>query len=131
MAENFNTKNGGEAQRCVQCDYLEYPRQDPAVIVAITDEEDRLRLRTTAHGNRVSCRSLLVLLRQRSPEHAVVPEAKKRPRWMWKRFAASRRAAVAFPRSVMIGFTGKVSGTRIPLMGRGGCHEMDDARGTY
>ena len=33
-------ENGGEAQRCIQCDRLEYPRQDPAVIVAITDAED-------------------------------------------------------------------------------------------
>lgn len=35
---------GGEARRCTSCAVESYPRTDPAVIVAITDSQDRLLL---------------------------------------------------------------------------------------
>ena len=108
-------ENGGEAQRCIQCDRLEYPRQDPAVIVAITDAEDRLLL---AHNRSWKPRFMSLIAgfveAGEAPEHAVVREAKEEASLDVEEVRYVATQPWPFPRSVMIGFTGKVSGTPDP-----------------
>ena len=84
----MRSENGGETQRCVQCDRLEYPRQDPAVIVLITDEEDRILL---GHN------------RSWTEANLDVEDVRYFATQPWP-----------FPRSVMMGFTASVKGTPTP-----------------
>ena len=111
----MGSENGGEIQRCVQCDRLEYPRQDPAVIVLITDEEDRILL---GH-NRSWTPAFMSLIAGfveagETPEHAVVREAKEEANLDVEDVRYFATQPWPFPRSVMMGFTASVNGTPTP-----------------
>lgn len=111
----MHSENGGETQRCVQCDRLEYPRQDPAVIVLITDEEDRILL---GH-NRSWTPAFMSLIAGfveagETPEHAVVREAKEEANLDVEDVRYFATQPWPFPRSVMMGFTASVKGTPTP-----------------
>ena len=111
----MRSENGGEIQRCVQCDHLEYPRQDPAVIVLITDEKDRILL---GH-NRSWTPAFMSLIAGfveagETPEHAVVREAKEEANLDVEDVRYFATQPWPFPRSVMMGFTASVKGTPTP-----------------
>jgi hydrolase, NUDIX family len=85
------------------------------VIVAITDEKDRLLL---AHNRSWKPRFMSLIAgfveAGEAPEHAVVREAKEEASLDVKEVRYVATQPWPFPRSVMIGFTGKVSGTPAP-----------------
>ena len=98
----------GATARCTACDTIEYPRQDPAVIVLLTDEDDRLIL---AHNRpwRPRFRSLLAGFVEagEAPERTVVREV-----WEESGLRARDVRYVAtqpwpFPRSTMLAFSAR------------------------
>ncbi len=98
--------DAGWTRRCTACDLVEYPRQDPAVIMAVMDEEDRILLAHNVHW-RPRFWSLVAgfVDAGETPERAVIREIHEevgleviRPQYV-----ASQ--PWPFPRSVMMAFT--------------------------
>ena len=98
----------GATSQCASCQTVEYPRQDPAVIVLLTDDEDRIIL---AHNRpwRPRFRSLLAGFAEagESPERTVVREV-----WEESGLRARDVRYIAtqpwpFPRSTMLAFSAR------------------------
>ncbi|RRC95296.1 NAD(+) diphosphatase [Schaalia canis] len=95
----------GWVRRCPACGHMEYPRQDPAVIMTVVDRLDRVLL---AHNRAWSDRRVSVLAgfvdAGEAPERAVVREV-----WEEVGLRVAEVETVAtqpwpFPRSLMLGY---------------------------
>jgi NAD+ diphosphatase len=105
--------HSGWVRRCPADSSLHFPRTDPAIIVAITDEQDRLLLGANAQwgGNRFSTLAGFVEPGE-SLESAVVREVAEESGVVVHspRYAGSQ--PWPFPCSLMLGFTAVASSTR-------------------
>lgn len=118
----------GWSVTCTGCQAIEYPRSDPAVIVAITDGQDRLLLMhdKTWPAGRVSVLAGFVEAGE-SPERTVVREAKEEAGLQVDSVKYVGSQPWPQPRSLMLCFTAKA-------VGQGGAtpqpdgQEIDDAR---
>jgi NAD+ diphosphatase len=109
---------GGWARSCPECGAEHYPRTDPAVIMAIVDDEDRLLLGrqaawppkrySTLAGFVEPGESLEAAVRREVAEEAgvVVGEVEYRGSQPWP-----------FPSSLMLGFRGHAVGTAVEVDG--------------
>lgn len=95
----------GWVRRCLACGHMEYPRQDPAVIMTVVDRHDRVLL---AHNRAWSHRRVSVLAgfvdAGEAPERAVIREV-----WEEVGLRVGEVETVAtqpwpFPRSLMLGY---------------------------
>lgn len=120
--------DGGWTRHCNQCSHIEFPRQDPAVIMAITDDRDRILL---AHN--VAWRPTFWSLPAgfvdagESPEMAVVRECQEEVGIKVRDITYWATQPWPFPRSVMLGFTARLdtSGPVDPIPDQ---IEINDAR---
>ncbi|MGA4507232.1 NAD(+) diphosphatase [Propionibacteriaceae bacterium G1746] len=106
---------GGFMRQCVECGHLEFPRHDPAIIVAITDPDDRLLLAHQANWpeGRVSVIAGFVEAGE-SLEQAVGREVGEEVGlWVDRvRYVASQ--PWPFPRSLMLAFVATAMGEPVP-----------------
>lgn len=111
--------NGGFARTCPNCGREHFPRTDPAVIVAVVDDADRLLLaRASAWGdtNRVSVLAGFVEAGE-SFEHAVHREIGEEADVQLTDLRYFGSQPWPFPRSVMVGFFARAVGTDISIDG--------------
>lgn len=107
--------HGGFVRQCLACEQWLFPRQDPAIIIAITDPDDRLLLAHQASWpeGRVSVVAGFVEAGETVEQTAA--------REVWEevglRLDAVRYVTSQpwpFPRSLMLGFVGTASGHPVP-----------------
>lgn len=100
----------GWVRRCLACGHMEYPRQDPAVIMTVVDRHDRVLL---AHNRAWSDRRVSVLAgfvdAGEAPERAVIREV-----WEEVGLRVGEVETVAtqpwpFPRSLMLGYHARLA----------------------
>lgn len=98
--------SGGAPQLCQECGALDFPRTDPAIIVAITDEQDRLLLghQGSWDNNRYSLLAGFVEAGE-SLEQAVFREVFEEAGVRLDRVSYVTSQPWPFPRSLMLGFT--------------------------
>ncbi len=96
---------------CSQCDHIEYPRQDPAVIVAIVDDDERLLLAHNS-GWKAGYYSLIAGFMEagEAPERAVAREVREEVGLDVRQVRYQGAQPWPFPRSLMLGFTAHVTG---------------------
>ena len=105
--------NGGFARHCVACDTDHFPRTDPAVIVAVIDENDRLLLGGhLAWGNRVSVLAGFVEAGE-SLEQAIHREIGEEVDISLSDLHYFGSQPWPFPRSLMVGFFARATSTDI------------------
>lgn len=108
----------GWARRCPRCEREQYPRLDPAVIMAVTDAEDRLLL-----GRQVSwpARRVSVLAGFVEPgeslEAAVCREVLEEVGVLVEEVTYLGNQPWPFPSSLMLGFSARATGTDLVLDG--------------
>lgn len=106
----------GWEQHCGACGAVEYPRQDPSVIVAVTNEDDELLL---AHNIAWKSRSVSILAgfveAGESPEQAVAREVAEEVGIAVDEVSYAGSQAWPFPRSLMLGFTARTRGRDLVL----------------
>lgn len=109
-------ERGGASRRCLACGAQVFPRTDPAVIVAVTDEEDRLLLTHARNweGNRVSVQAGFIEPGE-SAEQAVHREIREETGLEVTRMAFVGTQPWPFPRSLMLGFTARVEAAPLAL----------------
>ncbi|MEX0914132.1 MAG: NAD(+) diphosphatase, partial [Demequina sp.] len=116
---------GGWVRRCGPCERDHYPRTDPAVIVAITDDEDRLLM---AHASYWSPRRYSHLAGYVEPgesfEQAVHREVFEEAGLRVRDLQYLGSQPWPFPASVMVGFRAQVEDPAITVDG----DEITDAR---
>ncbi|PKQ25549.1 MAG: NAD(+) diphosphatase [Actinobacteria bacterium HGW-Actinobacteria-4] len=116
---------GGWVRRCAACDKEHYPRTDPAVIVAITDPEDRLLL---AHAGYWSARRFSHLAGYVEPgeslEQAVHREVFEEAGLRVRDLEYVGSQPWPFPASVMVGYRAQVDDVAITVDGE----EITEAR---
>lgn len=109
--------DSGWVRRCRECGSDLFPRTDPAVIMAVTDSEDRLLLAHASHfpAGRYSTIAGYVEPGE-SLEHAVVRETKEEVGLdvVDVRYRGSQ--PWPFPRSLMLAFTARVEGSAVPVV---------------
>ncbi|QOX81201.1 NAD(+) diphosphatase [Nanchangia anserum] len=107
---------GGWEQRCTGCERIEYPRQDPSVIVAITDERDRLLL---AHNVMWRPRSMSLIAGYieagEAVERGVEREVAEETGLSVSDITYVASQAWPFPRSLMLGFRARTRGGELRL----------------
>ena len=110
--------NGGFARFCHHCRREHFPRTDPAVIVAICDDQDRLLLARAAawDDDRVSVLAGFVEAGE-SFEHAVHREIAEESDLTLGELQYVGSQPWPFPRSVMIGFFARAMTTEISIDG--------------
>lgn len=117
--------SGGWVRHCDRDDKDHYPRTDPAVIVAITDPDDRLLL---AHASYWSPRRFSHLAGYVEPgeslEQAVHREVMEEASIQVRDLAYVGSQPWPFPASVMVGFTARVDDPRVQVDG----DEITEAR---
>lgn len=118
----------GWSVTCTGCQAIEYPRSDPAVIVAITDNQDRLLLMhdKTWPAGRVSVLAGFVEAGE-SPERTVVREAREEAGLQVDSVEYVGSQSWPQPRSLMLCFTAKTVGEGADIPQPDG-QEIDDAR---
>lgn len=108
-------RQAGWTRWCPTCRTEHYPRTDPAVIMAITDAHDRVLL---AHARHFPQRRFSVLAGYVEPgeslEAAVVRETAEEVGLRVTDVTYRGSQAWPFPRSLMLAFTARVSGTPTP-----------------
>ena len=106
--------NGGFARHCATCDQDHFPRSDPAVIVAVVDDRDRLLLggQQTWGNNRVSVLAGFVEAGE-SLEQAIHREIGEEVDISLSELVYFGSQPWPFPRSLMVGFFARASSTRI------------------
>lgn len=97
---------GGWASECPACGRQEYPRQDPAVIVALVDEEERLLLAHNASWQRPLASLIAGFVEAgETPERAVEREVGEEVGLMVDEPVYRATQPWPFPRSQMLGFS--------------------------
>ena len=118
-------REGGWVRRCTEGEHDHYPRTDPAVIVAITDEEDRLLL---AHVSYHSPRRYSHLAGYVEPgetlEQAAVREVHEEASLRLTDLSYVGSQPWPFPASIMVAFTGRAAAKDLQVDGV----EVTDAR---
>ncbi len=111
-------REGGHTRVCTKCGRERYPRVDPAIIVAVRDESDRLLLahNSTWAANRLSLLAGFVSAGE-SLEHAVEREVTEEVGLGVSEIAYVASQPWPFPRSVMLGFTALAADTEILVDG--------------
>ena len=105
--------NGGFARHCDVCDHEHFPRTDPAVIVAVVDDQDRLLLGSqVSWGNRVSVLAGFVEAGE-SLEHAIHREIAEEVNISLTDLRYFGSQPWPFPRSLMVGFSARATSTDI------------------
>jgi NAD+ diphosphatase len=105
--------NGGFARHCAGCGRDHFPRTDPAVIVAVVDDQDRLLLGgQQAWGNRVSVLAGFVEAGE-SLEQAIHREIGEEVDISLSELVYFGSQPWPFPRSLMVGFFARASSTNI------------------
>jgi NAD+ diphosphatase len=105
--------NGGFARHCAVCETDHFPRTDPAVIVAVVDDQDRLLLGgQPSWGNRVSVLAGFVEAGE-SLEQAIHREVGEEVDIDLGELAYFGSQPWPFPRSLMVGFFARARSTRI------------------
>jgi NAD+ diphosphatase len=105
--------NGGFARRCAICERDHFPRTDPAAIVAVVDNQDRLLLgNQRAWGNRVSVLAGFVEAGE-SLEQAIHREIGEEVDISLSELVYFGSQPWPFPRSLMVGFFARASSTDI------------------
>ena len=105
--------NGGFARKCNSCGRENFPRTDPAVIVAVVDAKDRLLLGAQpGWGNRVSVLAGFVEVGE-SLEQAIHREIGEEADIAIDEVRYFGSQPWPFPRSVMIGFFARAASTAI------------------
>lgn len=101
---------GGQRRRCVECGHLMFFRTDPAVIVAITDPDDRILLARHAKWpkGRVSVIAGFVEVGE-SLEQACAREAQEEVAVSLHDIRYFGSQPWPFPRSLMLGFTARTA----------------------
>ena len=105
----------GWARRCDREDTLLFPRTDPAVIVLVTDDDDRVLLGSNAlwEQNRFSLLAGFVEPGE-SLEAAVVREIGEETKLHVDRVEYAASQPWPFPASLMLGFTARVASRNLP-----------------
>ncbi len=110
--------NGGYARHCAACDRDHFPRTDPAVIVAVVDDQDRLLLGgQPTWGNRVSVLAGFVETGE-SLEQAIHREIGEEVDISLSELRYFGSQPWPFPRSLMVAFFGRATGTNINIDAR-------------
>ena len=110
--------NGGYARHCAVCGRDQFPRTDPAVIVAVVDAEDRLLLGgQPTWGNRVSVLAGFVETGE-SLEQAIHREIGEEVDISLSELHYFGSQPWPFPRSLMVAFFGQATGTNINIDAR-------------
>ncbi len=105
--------NGGAARRCDVCQREHFPRTDPAVIVAVVDDRDRLLLGgKTDWGNRVSVLAGFVEAGE-SAEQTIHREIGEEADISIGQTAYFGSQPWPYPRSLMLGFFARATSTDI------------------
>lgn len=101
---------GGWVSECTGCHHLEYPRQDPAIIVRIEDGSGRVLLARNAAWPGVM-HSLIAGFVEggESPEHAVVREVEEEVGLKVSSLEYRATQPWPFPRSQMMGYVARLS----------------------
>lgn len=108
---------GGQLRHCPVCDYQNFPRTDPAVIVAIRDNQDRLLLGSQPHwGRRVSVFAGFVEAGE-SAEQAVHREMSEEVGTALRRIRYVASQPWPFPRSLMLGYLADAESARLQVNG--------------
>ncbi len=109
-------ERAGASRRCIECGTQVFPRIDPAVIVAVTDHDDRLLLTHSPHwpGNRVSVQAGFVEAGE-SAEQAVYREVKEETGLAVEELSFVSSQPWPFPRSLMLGFTARADAAALKL----------------
>lgn len=110
--------NGGYARHCAACGRDHFPRTDPAVIVAVVDVQDRLLLGgQPTWGNRVSVLAGFVETGE-SLEQAIHREIGEEVDISLSDLHYFGSQPWPFPRSLMVAFFGRATGTNINIDAR-------------
>ncbi|WP_051214893.1 NAD(+) diphosphatase [Granulicoccus phenolivorans] len=109
---------GGYARICPNCDWLEFPRTDPAVIVSIIDDDDRILLahQGTWDEGRYSVLAGFVEAGQ-SFEQTCFREVLEESGIHLREVKYMGSQPWPFPRSIMIGFEARAATTEIKVDG--------------
>ena len=110
--------SGGYARHCAKCDRDHFPRTDPAVIVAVVDDQDRLLLGgQPTWGNRVSVLAGFVETGE-SLEQAIHREIGEEVDISLSELRYFGSQPWPFPRSLMVAFFEQATGTSINIDAR-------------
>lgn len=130
-AGRLNIIHGGFAAQCDGCGREEYPRTDPAVIVAVLDDDDRLFLAhqgSWGHG-RVSILAGFVEAGE-SGENAVYREVEEESQLTIRSLRFLGTQPWPFPRSLMLGYVARAHDVRAVVDGEelewGGWYTRDE-----
>ncbi len=106
----------GTARRCLTCGADLFPRTDPAVILAVTDHDDRLLLTHAAgwSGNRVSVQAGFIEAGE-SAEQACHREVLEETGLLLETLRFVGTQPWPFPRSLMLGFEAQADSARLSL----------------
>ncbi len=108
---------GGQLRRCPVCGYETFPRTDPAVIVAIIDNDDRLLLGSkSTWGRRVSVFAGFVEAGE-SAEQAVHREMAEEVGATLRRVCYVASQPWPFPRSLMLGYIAWAESAQLQVNG--------------
>lgn len=108
---------GGQLRQCPACGHENFPRTDPAVIVAIRDDEDRLLLGSQfSWGNRVSVFAGFVEAGE-SAEQAVHREMAEEVGARLRRVRYIASQPWPFPRSLMLGYVADAESVDLSVNG--------------
>ncbi|HEY9291382.1 MAG TPA: NAD(+) diphosphatase [Microlunatus sp.] len=110
-------RKAGFMRVCPNCGNEYFPRTDPAVIVAILDDDDRLLLGSQGDwGNRVSIFAGFVEAGE-SAEQAVHREIAEEVGLSLREVRYAGSQPWPFPRSLMLGFVARAAGTEVDIDG--------------
>lgn len=111
-------REGGHLRVCTQCGRERYPRMDPAIIVAVRDESDRILLGRNPlwTANRLSLLAGFVEAGE-SLEQAVVREVAEEVDLEVSEIVYVASQPWPFPRSLMLGFTARTVDTNFSVDG--------------
>ncbi|MET1008142.1 MAG: NAD(+) diphosphatase [Propionibacteriaceae bacterium] len=117
--EQTKVINGGFARHCLTCGHDHFPRTDPAVIVAVLDDEDRILLgrQATWPARRVSILAGFVEAGE-SLEQAIHREIAEEVDVSLSTVQYYGSQPWPFPRSLMFGFAARATSTAICVDGQ-------------
>lgn len=107
----------GWERHCPTCQVIEYPRQDPAIIVGVVDADDRLFLAHNVLWDNPKSFSVLAgyVEAGESPENAVAREVKEETNLDLHDITYVGSQAWPFPRSLMMGYMARCDSSQVSL----------------